>query len=292
MTNSIDWKLLVSPASGAQRQRFDFELCPHGSKPVPSSAGPELTHLFLEGKRRGSYHLMPGLWQVVGEGAGRRAWSSTGWFSISPFSLAPKWLSIFEELAGRRMEATSFHAKKEVSVPRGNRGGSQWPHFPILQEGRSPGATQTPARPGQGVLLLQVKREHSPAYQPLLQGDQLSTTRRLGSLGDPCPSLLQHPPLHSGGGRWPLKQPGGRLSLGESGKTDEALRDAGITNEKSFHAYPLWAETCHELATNENWFLAIKNQWSIAPSSQKSPPPKNTLGTSSYYDGFMVKPFW
>lgn len=25
-------------------------------------------HLFLEGKRRGSYHLMPGLWQVVGRG--------------------------------------------------------------------------------------------------------------------------------------------------------------------------------------------------------------------------------
>lgn len=94
------------------------------------------------------------------------------------------------------MEATSFHVRKEVSVSGGNRGGSQRPHFPILQEGRSPGATQTPARPGQGALLLQVKGEHSPGYQPLLQGDQLSTTRRLAQWGPlplspPAPSPSQ-----------------------------------------------------------------------------------------------------
>lgn len=88
------------------------------------------------------------------------------------------------------MEATSFHVRKEVSVPRRNRGGSQGPQFPILQEGRGPGATQTPARPGQGALLLQIKGEHSPEYQPLLQGDQLSTTRRPAQWG-PLPLAVE-----------------------------------------------------------------------------------------------------
>ena len=182
---------------------------------------------FVPGRQE-TGQFSPHSWTV--EGCGGRAWAgSMGFHRLAQHLtlFSGPWVTQYFQRAGWEEDGGNLfpcqergfcfqeekRRKPRTPVSYSARGQGPWGH-PDTCQARSRGAAPPDQRGAQS-------RVPAPTA-----GRPAQYHQEAGPMGTPAPS--------SGGGRWPLKQPGGSLSLGESGKLTEHCETQGSQMKNHF----------------------------------------------------------